>query len=62
MAQPEPSGTTNVEPEPLVTTTEPDMAEPIFPAEELIKGTADITPTVEQRRFEAPTMAWDATR
>lgn len=61
VAEPEPSGTIK-EPEALVTTTEPDLAEPIVPAEELIKGTVEPTPTVEQRRWEAPNMEWDATR
>lgn len=62
VAEPALSGTYNVEPEALVTTTEPDMAEPIIPAEELTKGTVEPVPTAEQRRWEAPPMEWDATR
>lgn len=62
VAEPAPSGTYNVEPEALVTKPEPDMAEPIIPAEELIKGTVEPVSTTEQRRWEAPPMEWDATR
>jgi len=62
VAEPQTPGTTNMEPEALVTTTEPDMAETVHPAEELIKGTAQTAPEVEHKTFSAPNMEWDATR
>ena len=38
------------------------MSEPGEPAENLAQGHTQPTPTVEQRRFSAPQMEWDATR
>lgn len=59
VAHPDSSGTINAETEPLVTTTEPDLAETIDLSEELTKRTVH---EGEQRGFEAPRMEWDATR
>lgn len=38
------------------------MTEPGEPAENIIQGYVEPAPTVEQRRFSAPHMEWDATR
>ncbi|KAK4638503.1 Glycogenin-1 [Fulvia fulva] len=43
-------------------TTTPLMTEPGEPAENISQGHREPTPTVEQRRFSAPQMEWDATR
>lgn len=42
--------------------TTPLMTEPGEPAENIHHGYTEPTPTVEQRRFSAPHMEWDATR
>lgn len=43
-------------------TATPLMTEPGEPAENIDHGYTEPTPTVEQRRFSAPHMEWDATR
>jgi glycogenin glucosyltransferase len=43
-------------------TIEPPFTEPGETAENLEQGATEPTPTVEQRRFSAPQMEWDATR
>jgi glycogenin glucosyltransferase len=43
-------------------TATPLMTEPGEPAENIDQGRVEPTPTVEQRRFSAPHMEWDATR
>ncbi|KAF2275105.1 nucleotide-diphospho-sugar transferase [Westerdykella ornata] len=48
-------------PEAPLTTTELPFSEPGEPAENLLLGIVEPTPTVEQRRFSAPQMEWDAT-
>lgn len=45
-----------------VTTTEPPMTEPGEAAENIDQGVTEPTPTVQQRKFSAPEMEWDATR
>jgi glycogenin len=50
------------EPEASATATELPLSEPSQPAEELQQGLVQPTPTVEQRKFSAPQMEWDATR
>jgi len=50
------------EPEAPTTTTEPPMTDPGEEAENIDQGVTEPTPTVEQRKFSAPEMAWDATR
>ncbi|KAF2718294.1 glycosyltransferase family 8 protein [Polychaeton citri CBS 116435] len=49
-------------PEALATTTEAPFTEPGERAEEIQHGNIEPTPTVQQRRFSAPMMEWDATR
>ncbi|KAH7382180.1 nucleotide-diphospho-sugar transferase [Pyrenochaeta sp. MPI-SDFR-AT-0127] len=51
-----------VEPEALVTTTETPFTEPGEVAENIDQGLVEPTPTVQQRKFSAPEMEWDATR
>jgi glycogenin glucosyltransferase len=43
-------------------TIEPPFTEPGEAAENIEHGVTEPTPTVEQRRFSAPQMEWDATR
>jgi glycogenin glucosyltransferase len=43
-------------------TVEPPFTEPGEVAENIEQGVTEPTPTVEQRRFSAPHMEWDATR
>ena len=45
-----------------LTTTEPPMTEPGEKAENIDQGLAEPTPTVQQRKFSAPEMEWDATK
>jgi glycogenin glucosyltransferase len=52
----------NIEPEAPVTTTEPPMTEPGEVAENIDRGVIEPTPTVQQRKFSAPEMEWDATK
>ncbi|KAF2713036.1 glycosyltransferase family 8 protein [Pleomassaria siparia CBS 279.74] len=42
--------------------TEPPLSEPGEVAENIDQGVVEPTPTVEQRQFSAPEMAWDATK
>lgn len=51
-----------VEPEAPTTTTELPFSEPGDMAENIDQGIVEPTPTVEQRKFSAPEMEWDATR
>lgn len=51
-----------VEPEAPITTTEPPLTEPGETAENIDQGLVEPTPTVQQRKFSAPEMQWDATR
>ncbi|KAF2477057.1 nucleotide-diphospho-sugar transferase [Lindgomyces ingoldianus] len=51
-----------VETEGPVTTTEQSFSDPGDLAENIDQGVVEPTPTVEQRRFSAPQMEWDATR
>jgi glycogenin glucosyltransferase len=51
-----------VEPEATATTTELPMSEPGEAAENIDQGLTEPTPTVDQRKFSAPIMEWDATR
>jgi glycogenin glucosyltransferase len=51
-----------VEPEATATTTELPMSEPGEAAENIDQGMTEPTPTVDQRKFSAPAMEWDATR
>ncbi|KAK5125414.1 hypothetical protein LTR85_000523 [Meristemomyces frigidus] len=44
------------------TTTEAPFTEPTNQAEALHQGLVEPTPTVQQRKFSAPSMEWDATR
>jgi len=53
---------TVVEPEAIVTPTEPPMTEPGEEAENIDQGVIEPTPTVQQRKFSAPEMEWDATK
>lgn len=53
---------TIVEPEAPVITTEPPMTEPGEAAENIDQGLAEPTPTVQQRKFSAPLLEWDATK
>ena len=41
---------------------EESLAEPVVEAEALDQKKIEPVPTVEQRKFSAPTMEWDATR
>jgi glycogenin len=50
-----------VEPEGPVNTTEPPLSEPEDLAESIDQGIAEPRHTVEQRKFSAPQMEWDAT-
>jgi glycogenin glucosyltransferase len=43
-------------------TVEPPFTEPGETAENIDQGVTEPTPTVEQRRFSAPQMEWDATQ
>jgi glycogenin glucosyltransferase len=43
-------------------TTEPPMTEPRDEIQNIDQGVIEPTPTVEQRKFSAPEMQWDATR
>lgn len=56
------SAPTIVEPEAPATTTEPPMTEPGEAAENIDQGLAEPTPTVQQRKFSAPLLEWDATK
>jgi glycogenin glucosyltransferase len=51
-----------VAPEALFTSTEPVMSDPSEVAEDIDQGVVGPTPTLEQRKFSAPQMEWDATR
>lgn len=51
-----------VEPEAPITTTEAPMTDPGEVAENIDQGVLEPTPTVEQRKFSAPEMEWDATK
>jgi glycogenin glucosyltransferase len=51
-----------VEPEATATSTELPMSEPGEAAENIDQGLTEPTPTVDQRKFSAPIMEWDATR
>lgn len=55
-------GTQAVQPEATVTTTDAPFTESGEPAEMIDQGIVEPTPTVEQRRFSAPHMEWDATK
>ena len=46
---------------PLPTTEQP-LSDPGEPAENIDQGVVEPTPTVEQRKFSAPEMEWDATK
>lgn len=59
---PAPVPNTVVEPEAPITTTEAPMTEPGEVSENIDQGVTEPTPTVEQRKFSAPEMEWDATR
>jgi glycogenin glucosyltransferase len=52
----------HVESEASVTTTESSMADLGEEAENIDQGHVQPTPTVQQRKFSAPEMEWDATR
>lgn len=45
-----------------VPTAEPSMTDPSEVAEDINRGLVEPTPTVQQRKFSAPEMAWDATK
>ncbi|KAF2729183.1 nucleotide-diphospho-sugar transferase [Polyplosphaeria fusca] len=47
---------------PEATTAELPLSEPGEPVENIDQGILEPTPTVEQRKFSAPHMEWDATR
>ncbi|KAF2202383.1 nucleotide-diphospho-sugar transferase [Delitschia confertaspora ATCC 74209] len=51
-----------VEPEASVTTTEVPFSDPGEPAENIDQGSLEPTPSVQQRKFSAPEMEWDATK
>ncbi|KAJ4361810.1 glycogenin glucosyltransferase [Neocucurbitaria cava] len=51
-----------IEPEAPATFTELSMTEPGEEAENIDQGLTEPTPTVQQRKFSAPEMQWDATR
>ena len=51
-----------IEPEASIVTTEPPLTEPGEPAENIDRGLVEPTPTVQQRKFSAPVMQWDATK
>lgn len=51
-----------VEPEAPITTTEPPFTEPGEVVENIDQGLVEPIPTVQQRKFSAPEMEWDATR
>jgi glycogenin glucosyltransferase len=51
-----------VEPEAPITTTEAPLSEPGEAVENIDQGVVEPTPTLEQRKFTAPQMQWDATR
>jgi len=51
-----------VEPESSVISTEIPLSEPGEASENIDQGVLEPTPTVQQRRFSAPQMEWDATR
>jgi glycogenin glucosyltransferase len=51
-----------IEPEAPVTTTEAPMTEPGEVAENIDQGVTEPTRTLEQRKFSAPEMEWDATK
>jgi glycogenin glucosyltransferase len=57
-----PTPNIDIEPEAPVTTTEAPMTEPGEVAENIDQGVTEPTPTVEQRKFSAPEMEWDATK
>jgi hypothetical protein len=61
--EPSPAPAPTPEPveEPMITVEQP-FTEPGEVAENLMGGQSEPTPTVEQRRFSAPQMEWDATR
>ena len=44
------------------TSTEVPFTEPDEPAENIDQGRVEPQPTVEERKFSAPYMDWDATR
>lgn len=52
----------SIDPEAPVTATEPPMTDPGEQAENIDLGIVEPTPTVEQRKFSAPLLEWDATR
>lgn len=52
----------NAQPEASPVYTEAPFTEPGEPAENIAQGLHEPTPTVQQRRFSAPQMEWDATR
>lgn len=49
-------------PEASLTSTEAPLTESNEQIEQLEQGLIEPTPTVEQRKFSAPQMEWDATR
>ncbi|KAF1834763.1 nucleotide-diphospho-sugar transferase [Decorospora gaudefroyi] len=49
-------------PEAPAVTTEPPMTEPGDEAQNIDQGVLEPTPTVQQRKFSAPEMQWDATK
>ncbi|CAO2653328.1 Nn.00g027390.m01.CDS01 [Neocucurbitaria sp. VM-36] len=51
-----------IEPEAPAVSTELSMTEPGEEAENIDQGLTEPTPTVQQRKFSAPEMQWDATR
>lgn len=51
-----------VEPEAPIITTEAPLSEPGEAVENIDQGVVEPTPTIEQRKFSAPQMQWDATR
>ena len=49
-------------PEPSATTAEPLLTDAPHAAEAIVQGQVEPTPTVQQRKFSAPSLEWDATR